>query len=147
MGQVAFSMEYEVILALIVGSFLGFYYLKTRQNTPKYLKQRNFDIDELLKLQKKQTNLWKGRYNSRNAGPTMEKIEGDLDLESLIPKLAQDYLPNAPTWLKPILNNQGIIKSIIQAAKDHPDQAKSLLGKFIGTKVSDTSETEPVSGL
>jgi len=140
-------MQYEVILALIVGSFLGFYYLKTRQNTPKHLKQRATDLDELLKMKIKESNKWKGRFNSRNAGPSIEKQDGNLDLEKIIPELAQNYIQNAPTWLKPLLSNQSVVQYGIKLAKEHPEQAKELLGKFIGNKIQPSAETEKVSGL
>jgi len=142
-------LQVEVILGIIGGCLLGFYYLKTRQNTPKHLKQRATDFEELLKLKTKESNQWKGRFNSRNAGPVVQKdaIEGDIDLEKLVPQLAQDYLPNAPTWLKPLLQNQGTVKYLTKLAKEHPDEAKSLLGKFIGKKVSGDAVQPEVQGL
>ena len=141
-------MQYEVILALIVGCMLGFYYLKTRQNTPRHLKQRAVDLDELLKMKTKESNKWKGRYNSRNAGPVVAENDGkEADLETVIPQLARDYVKNAPTWLKPILQNEATMKWVVQLAKDHPDEAKQFLGKFIGKKIPGGTVQEEVSGL
>jgi len=133
---------------VIVGGFCTFYFLKTRQNTPRHLKQRVSDVDELLKMQRKETNKWKGRFNARNAGPVIEKIEGqEPDLEKIIPELAQNYLANAPSWLKPLLQDPDIIKYGIKLAKENPEQAKTLLGKFIGKKVSSDAVSPEVSGL
>ena len=140
-------MQFEVILGVIVGGLIAFYYLKTRQNTPKHLKQRAADLDELLKMKIKESNKWKGRFNSRNAGPTIEKGQEELDLEKIIPELASNYLPNAPTWLKPLLQDPGVVKYGIQLAKEHPEDAKKLLGKFIGKKLSGGAVPEEVPGL
>lgn len=142
-------MQYEVILLVIVGGLCTYYFLKTRQNTPKHLRQKATDFEELLKLKTKECNQWKGRFNSRNAGPTIEKgdIEGDVDLETVIPSLAQNYVQNAPTWLKPLLSNPDVVKYAVKLAKEHPDQAKQLLGKFIGKKISSDAVQPEVQGL
>ena len=144
-------MQYEVILGVIVGGLIAFYYLKTRQNTPKHLKQRAADLDELLKMKTKESNKWKGRFNSRNAGPVVVSDNSDsgdeLNLEKVIPELAQNYLPHAPTWLKPLLQDPGVVKYGIQLAKENPEKAKELLGKFVGKKLSGGTVQEEVSGL
>ena len=144
-------MQYEVILGVIVGGLVAFYYLRTRQNTPKHLKQRAADLDELLKMKTKESNKWKGRFNSRNAGPVVVSDNSDssdeLDLEKIIPELAQNYLPHAPTWLKPLLQDPGVVKYGIQLAKDNPEKAKELLGKFIGKKISSDAVQEEMPGL
>jgi len=140
-------MQHEVILVVIVAGLIGYYWLKTRQNTPKHLRSRLADDDELIKQYKKQINQWKGRFNARNVGPTIEKIDGEMDLEKIIPELAQNYIQNAPTWLKPLLGNQAVVKYGIKLAKEHPDQAKELLGKFIGKKISGDAVQKDVPGL
>jgi len=143
-------MQYEVILIVVVGGLLWYYFLKTRQNTPKHLKARASDFEELLKLKTKECNTWKGRFNARNRGPVIDASkasEEEMDLEKIIPDLAQNYIPNAPTWLKPILQNQATMKYVVKLAKEHPDEAKSLLGKFIGKKISSDAVQEEVPGL
>lgn len=140
-------MQYEVILGIIAGCLLGFYYLKTRQNTPKHLKQKASDFEELLKLKTKECNQWKGRFNSRNVGPTVQKGEGELDLEQVIPELAQNYAVNAPTWLKPLLNDPSVVKYGIQLAKEHPEDAKKFLERFVGKKISGDAVQQEVQGL
>lgn len=126
---------------------LGFYYLKTRLNTPRHLKQRVVDFEELLKLKTKECNQWKGRYNAREKGPSIENGQEGQDLEIIIPNLAQSYVSNAPTWLKPLLSNPDVVKYAVKIAKEHPEQAKQLLGKFIGKKSSGSGVQEDVSGL
>jgi len=141
-------MQYEVILIVIVIGLLGYYFLKTRQNTPKHMRQKVSDFEELLKLKSKECNQWKGRFNARNIGPKIEKDDGqEMNLDELIPNLAQNYVPNAPTWLKPLLQNQDVIKYVVKLAKDHPEQAKEMLGKFVGKKISGDIVQEEVSGL
>jgi len=144
-------LQYEVILALIVGLLLGVYYLKTRLHGRKFLEEQVVDYEALIKLEKQEVNRWKGRYNARNAGPRIEKSskteEEELDLEKIIPQLAQNYLPNAPSWLKPLIQDPEALKYLIQLGKEHPEQAKSLLGRFIGKKVSSDAIQPELSGL
>lgn len=140
-------MQIEVILTVIVAGLIGYYWIKTRQNTPKHLRQRAADFEELLKLKTKESNQWKGRFNARNVGPTVQKSGGEIDLEQVIPELAQNYATNAPTWLKPLLNDPNVVKYGIQLAKEHPEDAKKFLERFVGKKMSSGAVQEEVQGL
>lgn len=138
-------MQYEVILAIIAGGLLGFYYLKTRQNTPKYLKLKLGDQSEIIKGLKTEAKSWKGKFHARNAGPVLEKEPSD-DITQVIPELARSYAPNAPNWLKPLLDDPEIIKWAMNLAKEHPEQAKNWLSKFVKKQSTDPKQ-EKVSGL
>ena len=138
----------EVILVVISTLILGIYYLKTRQNTPRHLKQQVADYEQLLKLKTKETNQWKGKFNAREKGPQLTEVDGnEMDIEKIIPDLAQNYVPNAPTWLKPLLSNPDVVKYAVKLAKEHPEQAKQLLGKFVGKRLSSGAVQEEVQGL
>ena len=144
-------MQYEVILGVIVAGFCVLYYLKTRLHGRKFLEEQVIDYEALIKLEKQEVNRWKGKYNARNIGPKIEKSvkngEEELDLEKIIPQLAQNYLPNAPTWLKPLIQDPEALRYLIQLAKEHPEQAKSLLGRFIGKKASGDAVQPELPGL
>ena len=138
----------EVILVVVSTLIIAIYYLRTRQNTPKHLKQQVLDYEQLLKLKVKESNQWKGKFNAREKGPVMQQGDAkDMELEDVIPELAKGYIPNAPRWLKPLLSNPDVVKYAVKLAKEHPDQAKQLLGKFVGKKISGDTIPEEVSGL
>ncbi len=103
-------------------------------------------MEELAVLAKKDANRWKGKFNARNVGPkVVDAAATEEDLSKIIPQIAAEYAPNAPTWLKPILQNQDILNYVSKLAADHPEEAKQFMGRFIG-KQAKSAETE-VSGL
>jgi len=136
-----------IYMGLILGSLLGFYYLKTRLETPKHIRNKLNDANEVIKGLKTEVRQWKGKFNARNVGPAIEKSLDGESVEALIPELAQSYVKSAPNWLKPILSNPDVIKYAVGLAKDNPEKAKEFIEKFISKKQStDATQTE-LSGL
>ena len=149
-------MEHEIyfqtvviVVVTMMGFVLGLKWLMTRVHTPKRYKEQLTDQDEIIKGLKTQIRQWKGKFHSRNSPPTVsEEVQESEDLEKILPQLAQNYAPNAPGWLKPILPNPEIVKWAVDQAKQHPEAAKEWIGKFV-KKQSEKSESlqEDVPGL
>ena len=151
-----FTPFLQILAVTIPISFLGVYIAKLyRKNaeidpdiTRKRLKQMGEYIHDLeAKLRSKQSKI-----NSMQAGP---KIEGNIDdMGGIISSLGPELIKHLPNWLsKPLLSNPAILKDgipkLIEYAEKNPEQAKSILDRFIKNKSvgSATSEETTVQGL
>lgn len=130
-------MQYEVILGVLMAGFIGFYYLKTRAQSPKYLKQQNKDLEQLAAHNRGEAAKWRGKFNSTKAMPA---IEGDFDItsEEGIKDLIKEYLPKLsgilPNELKTLASDPKAVDVIVEFYKKDPERAKKLIGKFLNRK-------------
>ncbi len=144
-----YYQTFVIVIVTMMGFTLGLKWLMTRVHTPKRYKEQLTDQDEIIKGLKTQIKQWKGKFHARNNPPTVSnEIQESEDLEKILPDLAQNYAPHAPNWLKPLLQDPEIIKWAVGLAKEHPEQAKNWLGKFVRKQSEKTNALEKdVSGL
>ena len=93
--------------------------------TNKLRKQQEEYIAELEHGKRKLQN----KLNSMQKGPELSEM-GDLD--GVLPELLGQIEGILPKWATKFLkSNPDIVNSVIGYAKDNPEKAKELIGKFV----------------
>ena len=93
--------------------------------TNKLRKQQEEYIAELEHGKRKLQN----KLNSMQKGPELSEM-GDLD--GVLPELLGQVEGILPKWATKFLkSNPDIVNSVIGYAKDNPEKAKELIGKFV----------------
>ena len=105
--------------------------------THKLRKQQEEYIAELEhKVRQKQNKL-----NAMQKGPQLNEVG---DLEGVLPELMGQMENILPTWAtKLIKSNPDIINTVVKYAKDNPDKAKELLGRFVKNKAQTAASNTP----
>ena len=111
--------------------------------TTKLRKQQEEYIAELEhKVRQKQNKL-----NSMEKGPVISADSTELD--GILPELLSQVEGILPKWAGKFLkSNPDIVNSVINYAKENPDKAKELIGKFVKTKSKTaTADQTTLQGL
>jgi len=116
----------------LTGVFIAKIYRKNADLDPKIThKLRKQQDDYITEVEKKNRSL-QNKLNSMQKGPELSEI-GDLD--GVLPDLLGQVENILPKWATKFLkSNPDIVNSVIQYAKDNPDKAKQLIGKFVKIK-------------
>jgi len=114
------------------GIFIAKIYRKNADLDPKIThKLRKQQEDYITEVEKKNRSL-QNKLNSMQKGPELSEI-GDLD--GVLPDLLGQVENILPKWATKFLkSNPDIVNSVIKYAKDNPDKAKQLIGKFVKIK-------------
>ncbi len=110
--------------------------------THKLRKQQEEYIAELEhKVRQKQNKL-----NAMQKGPELSEM-GDLD--GVIPELLGQVEGILPKWVTKFLkSNPDIVNGVIKYAKDNPDKAKEVIGRFVKVRPKAQSPSDAdLSGL
>lgn len=126
------------IFVMAIGGFLGMQWIKFRSLDANYVNTKISQAKEMMEEYKKDAQHWRGKYGKKVEGL---QVEGDYDLnnDSDIGALAKMVLPNLLEFLpsdiakkaKGFLDNPELIDMGIELYKKHPDEIKSILGKFV----------------
>jgi hypothetical protein len=110
--------------------------------TTKLRKQQEEYIHELEQGKRKLQN----KLNSMQKGPELSEIG---DLEGVLPELLGQVENILPKWAtKFIKGNPDLVNTVVNYAKENPDKAKELIGRFTKIKPSTkTAENDTMSGL
>ena len=106
--------------------------------TNKLRKQQEEYITEVERKNRSLQN----KLNSMQKGPELSEIG---DLEGVLPDLLGQVENILPKWATKFLkSNPDLVNTIVNYAKENPDKAKDLIGKFVKIKpttkaVSDAS--------
>ena len=116
----------------LTGVFVAKLYRKNADLDPKITnKLRKQQDDYIFEVERKNRSL-QNKLNSMKKGPELSEI-GDLD--GVLPDLLGQVENILPKWATKFLkSNPDIVNSVIQYAKDNPDKAKQLIGKFVKIK-------------
>ena len=121
-------------------------YRKNAALDPKITtKLRKQQEDYISEVERKNRSL-QNKLNSMEKGPAISEVG---DLEGVLPDLLGQVEGLLPKWATKFLkSNPDIVDSVIKIAKDNPDKARELIGRFIKTKPkAGQPEQEAVSGL
>ena len=115
-------------------------YRKNAALDPKITtKLRKQQEDYIAEVERKNRSL-QNKLNSMQKGPELSEI-GDLD--GVLPDLVGQVTNLAPKWIgKMIKGNPEIVNQVIKYAKENPDKAKDIIGKFIKIKPKATTTNE-----
>jgi len=143
MEEIIFSSAF--LVGTISSSLLGYYWLKTRQITPVYLKNMVKDLNYALEEQKRQTRSWKGKFIANNQTPRIE-FEGDLSDTDQVANLIKEVLPEikkaVPKDFKTYFDNPKLVDLGIELFKKNPKMGEQLLSRFV-KKSSKKTESTP----
>ena len=110
--------------------------------THKLRKQQEEYIAELEhKVRQKQNKL-----NAMQKGPELSEM-GDLD--GVLPELLGQVEGILPKWASKFLKtNPDIVNTVVKYAKENPDKAKELIGRFVKIRPqAKTASDDTMSGL
>ena len=137
----------SVVLPVSVCSVLiARIYRKNAALDPKITnKLRKQQEDYIAEVERKNRSL-QNKLNSMQKGPELSQV-GDLD--GVLPELLGQIESILPKWATKFLkSNPDIVNNVISYAKDNPDKAKELIGKFVKIKPkAGTTNEEALPGL
>ena len=128
----------SVVLPVSVCSVLiARIYRKNSALDPKIThKLRKQQEDYIGEVERKNRSL-QAKLNSMQKGPELSEM---CDLDGILPELIGQLDGILPKWAtKLIKSNPDIVNSVIKYAKDNPDKAKELIGKFVKIKPKTSS--------
>jgi len=130
----------------LTGVFVAKLYRKNADLDPKITnKMRRQQDDYIGEVERKNRSL-QNKLNSMQKGPEVSQIG---DLEGVLPELIGQLDGVLPKWVTKFIKGQpDLVNTVVKYAKDNPDKAKELIGRFVKIKpkaaaVSDTA----LSGL
>jgi len=136
-------LEFYEILAFTVPLAIGSVFsARILLNRPKKIDKytRKLDASRELYIEELEEDLKssKTRLSARERGP---KIEGDLgQLSELLPELLSSFESFVPKWLKPIIANKDIQKTLITKIQEDPEKFANLFSKLVGKKQTTDGE-------
>ena len=112
-------------------------YRKNSALDPKITtKLRKQQEEYVAEVERKNRSL-QGKLNSMQKGPELSEM-GDLD--GVLPELVGQLDGILPKWATKFLkSNPDIVNSVVSYAKENPDKAKELIGKFVKIKPKTSS--------
>ena len=125
-----FLVVLSIVLPVSVCSVLiARIYRKNAALDPKITtKLRKQQEDYISEVERKNRSL-QNKLNSMQKGPELSEM-GDLD--GVLPELLGQVEGILPKWATKFLkSNPDIVNSVITYAKDNPDKAKEIIGKFV----------------
>jgi len=130
-------IQVAVLGAVITSGLMGIYWIKTRTLSPKYMKQRVNDLDDLVKQQRKETSKWRSKWYQQQQTPQVEH-EGNLETIDDAGALIKDVLPEikgmVPKEWKKYLDNPKLVELAIGLYKQNPKIGNQVLQRFIKKK-------------
>jgi hypothetical protein len=121
-------------------------YRKNAALDPKITNKLRKQQEEYITEVERKNRSLQNKLNSMQKGPELSEIG---DLEGVLPDLLGQVENILPKWATKFLkSNPDLVNTVVNYAKENPDKAKDLIGKFVKIKpttkaVSDAS----VSGL
>jgi len=116
----------------LTGVFVAKLYRKNADLDPKITnKIRKQQDDYIIEVERKNRSL-QNKLNSMQKGPELSEI-GDID--GVLPELIGQLDGVLPKWLAKFLKGQpDLINTVVKYAKENPDKAKELIGRFVKIK-------------
>ena len=113
---------------------------------PKITKKLDSHRQQYTEQLEKEKRSLQNKLNSMQKGPELSEIG---ELGGVIPELIGQLDGILPKWASKFIKGQpDLVNTVVKYAKENPDKAKELIGRFvkIKPKATDTNE-ESVSGL
>jgi len=137
----------SVVLPVSVCSVLiARIYRKNAALDPKITnKLRKQQEDYIGEVERKNRSL-QNKLNSMQKGPELDEIG---DMEGVIPELLGQVEGILPKWASKFLkSNPDIVNTVVKYAKENPDKAKELIGRFVKIKPkTQSASNETLQGL
>jgi len=112
-------------------------YRKNAALDPKITHKLRKQQEEYTQEVERKNRSLQNKLNSMQKGPVVSDSE---DLDSVLPDLIGQLDGVLPKWATKILkSNPGIVDQVVKYAKENPDKARELIGRFV--KVGPKAQT------
>jgi len=130
----------------VTGVLITKIYRKNSALDPKITNKLRKQQEEYIGEVERKNRSLQNKLNSMQKGPELSEM-GDID--GVLPELLGQVESILPKWAtKLIKSNPDIVNSVIKYAKDNPDKAKELIGKFVKIKPkANTPDQTTMQGL
>ena len=142
-----FLVVLSIVVPLSVCSVLiARIYRKNAALDPKITNKLRKQQEEYITEVERKNRSLQNKLNSMQKGPELSEM-GDLD--GILPELLGQVEGILPKWATKFLkSNPDIVNSVVSYAKENPDKAKELIGKFVKIKPKASSpDNATVQGL
>ena len=121
-------------------------YRKNAALDPKITNKLRKQQEEYITEVERKNRSLQNKLNSMQKGPELSEIG---DLEGVLPDLLGQVETILPKWATKFLkSNPDLVNTVVNYAKENPDKAKDLIGKFVKIKPTTKAVSdESVSGL
>ena len=128
-----FLVVLSIVVPLSVCSVLiARIYRKNAALDPKITNKLRKQQEEYISEVERKNRSLQNKLNSMQKGPELSEM-GDLD--GVLPELLGQVEGILPKWATKFLkSNPDIVNSVVSYAKENPDKAKELIGKFVKIK-------------
>ena len=107
-------------------------YRKNASLDPKITNKLRKQQEEYITEVERKNRSLQNKLNSMQKGPEISEMG---DLEGVLPELVGQLDGILPKWATKFLkSNPDIVNSVVSYAKENPDKAKELIGKFVKIK-------------
>lgn len=112
-------------------------YRKNAALDPKITNKLRKQQEEYITEVERKNRSLQNKLNSMQKGPELSEIG---DLEGVLPDLLGQVENILPKWATKFLkSNPDLVNTVVNYAKENPDKAKDLIGKFV--KIKPTTKT------
>jgi len=142
-----FLVVFSLVVPICVsGVLIARIYRKNAALDPKITNKLRKQQEEYITEVERKNRSLQNKLNSMQKGPELSEM-GDLD--GVLPELLGQVEGILPKWATKFLkSNPDIVQSVIGYAKENPEKAKDLIGKFVKIRPKTAStNNESVSGL
>jgi hypothetical protein len=121
-------------------------YRKNAALDPKITNKLRKQQDEYISEVERKNRSLQNKLNSMQKGPELSEM-GDLD--GVLPELLGQVESILPKWAGKFLkSNPDIVNTVVKYAKENPDKAKELIGRFVKIKPATKNvDEEAMQGL
>jgi hypothetical protein len=121
-------------------------YRKNAALDPKITNKLRKQQEEYITEVERKNRSLQNKLNSMQKGPELSEIG---DLEGVLPDLLGQVENILPKWATKFLkSNPDLVNTVVNYAKENPDKAKDLIGKFVKIKPTTKAVSdESVPGL
>ena len=136
-----FLVVLSIVVPLSVCSVLiARIYRKNAALDPKITTKLRKQQEEYISEVERKNRSLQNKLNSMQKGPELSEM-GDLD--GVLPELLGQVEGILPKWATKFLkSNPDIVNSVVSYAKENPDKAKELIGKFVKIKPTTKSPSD-----
>ena len=130
----------------LTGVFVAKLYRKNADLDPKITHKLRKQQDDYIGEVERKNRTLQGKLNSMQKGPELSEIG---DLGGVIPELLGQVEGILPKWASKFLkSNPDIVNTVVKYAKENPDKAKELIGRFVKIKPkTQSASNETLQGL
>jgi len=113
---------------------------------PKITKKLDSHRQQYTEQLEKEKRSLQNKLNALQKGPELSEMG---DLEGVLPELIGQLDGVLPKWLTKFIKGQpDLVNTVVKYAKENPDKAKELIGRFVKIKPkAQTASDETLPGL